>query len=97
MYHGESSSGLAAILTFLSATILPVPIVGGEGAKALAVFVLAANIMALDKDFLDIAALHRGHKFAEDHLRRVAMLLVENAKNDQENQRQHQPKGNMFR
>jgi hypothetical protein len=53
--------------------------------------------MALDSDFLHIAAIDSGHKFAKDNFRFAAVLLIKNAEYSENDQRQDQPKGDMFR
>jgi hypothetical protein len=53
--------------------------------------------VALDRNPLHVATINRSHELAEHHFRFAAMLLVKNAEDDEKNQRQNQPKSNMFR
>jgi hypothetical protein len=50
----------------------------------------------LDNNFLNLTSIDRTHEIAKHNLRLAAMLFAENAEDHQKNQRQNQPKGNVF-
>jgi hypothetical protein len=52
--------------------------------------------VSLNNDFLNLAPIDRTHEIAEHDFRFAAMLLTENTEDDQENQRQDQPEGNVL-
>jgi hypothetical protein len=47
--------------------------------------------MALNRDFLNISAIHRSHELAENDLRLATVLFIENAEYGEKNQGQDQP------
>jgi hypothetical protein len=52
--------------------------------------------VALDDDFLHVAAIHRAHELAENDFRLAAVLLAEYAEYNEENQHQDKPERDMF-
>jgi hypothetical protein len=53
--------------------------------------------MTLNCNLLNVAAIHRRRELAKDNFRFTTMLLIEHAEYGENNQRQDQPKGDMFR
>jgi hypothetical protein len=53
-------------------------------------------MISLDHDLSNVAALHGPDKFAENNFWFAPVLFVENAENPKKNERQDQPKRNMF-
>ena len=59
-----------------------------EGLEALAVEVVPADVLPLDRDLLDVALLDRREELAEDDLRIACLLAIQQV----EEQQHHQPK-----
>jgi hypothetical protein len=53
-------------------------------------------MMSLDHDLANVAALDAPDKFAENNFRFAPVLFAKNAENPKQNERQDQPKCNMF-
>src|SRR5262249_36496458 len=82
---------------FLAERFDEIRIVRRKSAETLAVAVFSLNVMALDRDFLDLPAVDRGGELAEDDLGLASLLLAEDVEQEQKNQHQHQPQGQIFR
>jgi hypothetical protein len=52
--------------------------------------------VSLNDDFLNFSPFDSAHEVAENDFRLTAMLLAEHTEDEQENQRQDQPEGNVF-
>ena len=53
--------------------------------------------MTLDRYFLNISAINSGHEFAKHDFGLAAVLFIEHTEDRENNQRQDQPQGDMFR
>jgi hypothetical protein len=53
-------------------------------------------MMSLNYDLANVAALHAAHKVAENNFRFASVLSAKNTEQHKQNQRQDQPKSNMF-